>query len=61
MRVFFSLLLLIFSHFIFAQQHDAGYRGDVLRGEVWIALESINGLQIEEEYPLNIETAGMRA
>ena len=44
-----------------SQEHNPGFNYEVIRGEVWVELEPIYGDRIENEYPLNIETAARRA
>jgi hypothetical protein len=38
-----------------------GYGQEVLRGEVWVELEPVYGAYIDEEYPLDMDTAAKRA
>jgi len=44
-----------------AQEHDAGFYPDVIRGEVWVDFEPIYGDRADSEYPLSGETAARRA
>ena len=44
-----------------AQVQDTGDNAEVIRGEVWIELEPIYGGYVDEEYPLDIKTAALRA
>ena len=44
-----------------AQTHEAGSHQYVIRGEVYIDLEPIYAGHIDEEYPLDAQTAGRRA
>jgi hypothetical protein len=46
---------------LFAQVHDSGNYPLSLRGEVWIELEPVDGSFVDEEYPLDMRTAAMRA
>jgi hypothetical protein len=46
---------------LFGQEHDAGNYPQVIRGEVWVELEPVYGGYVDEEYPLEVETAAMRA
>jgi hypothetical protein len=55
MRRFIFALLLLLSFTLAAQEHDS------LRGEVWIELEPIYGAFVDEQYPLDTETASRRA
>ncbi|HCC38298.1 MAG TPA: hypothetical protein DEQ14_12240 [Treponema sp.] len=57
-------LFVIFFAAVFAlsaQEHDSGNYPDVLRGEVWIELEPVYGAFVDEQYPLDVETASRRA
>jgi len=59
------ILLIIMSFFvlsgIFAQGHEAGNHPYVIRGEVYVDFEQIYAGHVDEEYPLDIPTAGRRA
>ena len=63
MSRYFPLCLLVFliAPGLHSQEHDAAVHSEALRGEVWIELEPIYGLNIEDPYPLDIETASRRA
>ena len=55
------LLILLIAPGLHSQEFDAAVHSEALRGEVWIELEPIYGLNIEDPYPLDIETASRRA
>jgi hypothetical protein len=61
-RVFF-LLIISFSVFssVFAQGSEAGNHPYVIRGEVYVDFEPIYAGHVDEEYPLDVPTAGRRA
>jgi len=44
-----------------AQGHEWGFHPYVIRGEVFVDLEPIYAGHVDEEYPLDIDTAGRRA
>jgi hypothetical protein len=46
---------------LFTQVHERGNNQVVIRGEVYVDLEPIYTGHIDEEYPLDIQTAGRRA
>ncbi|MCL2879679.1 MAG: hypothetical protein FWF29_05470 [Treponema sp.] len=46
---------------LYAQDYDAAVHSEALRGEVWIELEPIQGMKVDEHYPLDIKTASTRA
>jgi hypothetical protein len=46
---------------LYAQEHDPGNYPEALRGEVWIELEPIYGGYVDQEYPLDADTARRRA
>jgi len=57
------LIIIYFSVFsgIFAQGHEAGNHPYMIRGEVYVDFEQIYAGHVDEEYPLDIPTAGRRA
>lgn len=55
--LFFSIIVLVLP----AQEHGEGNYSDVLRGEVWVELEPMYGMYVDEEYPLDVRTATRRA
>ena len=63
MNRFFSLFGLIFLIFpiLHAQEYDAAIHSEVLRGEIWIELEPVYGMYVDEQYPLDLESASRRA
>jgi hypothetical protein len=44
-----------------AQNHEAGYFPEMIRGEVFMELEPIYGFHVDRNYPLDVPTAGRRA
>jgi len=61
-KVFFSLFLFFISiASLCAQGLEWGNHQQVIRGEVFVDLEPIYAGHIDEEYPLDIPTAGRRA
>jgi hypothetical protein len=55
---------LIFFALVFtlpAQEYDSLNYSEVLRGEVWIELEPVYGAFVDDQYPLDAETASGRA
>jgi hypothetical protein len=54
----FFLLCLFFSGLI---SPFSGCGQEVLRGEVWVELEPVYGAFVDEEYPLDMDTASKRA
>ena len=63
MKPGFVLFILIFlvTPALHTQGYNTGVYSDTLRGEVWIELEPVYMMYIEEEYPLDIATASKRA
>jgi hypothetical protein len=59
--LFFAAALGLLPAPVFAQNHGSGYTPETLRGEVWIELEPIYGAYVDENYPLDGETAAKRA
>ncbi|MCL2213588.1 MAG: hypothetical protein FWC06_00115 [Treponema sp.] len=57
-----SLLLVIFNPLsLYAQGSEWSQHSDVIRGEVYVDLEPIYIGHIDDEYPLDIQTAGRRS
>jgi hypothetical protein len=54
-RLFF--VCLFFPGLVFPR---TGYGQEVLRGEVWVELEPVYGAFVDEEYPLDMDTASKR-
>jgi len=61
LRKFFLFFIFLINTSLFAQVHDFGNYPDSIRGEVWIELEPIYGGYVDEEYPLDVRTAAIRA
>jgi len=59
--IFLLFLLLTAFSPIFAQVHEGGQHEYVLRGEVFVDFEPIYAGHVDNEYPLDIPTAGRRA
>jgi hypothetical protein len=61
-RILF-LVIIFFSVFFcfFAQGHESGNHPYVIRGEVYVDFEQIYAGHVDEEYPLDVPTAGRRA
>ena len=57
----FVILFLSVTLALPAQRHDQGYHSEVLRGEVWVELEPVYRAYVDEQYPLDMRTASMRA
>jgi len=59
----FPLFLLVFliAPVLYSQEYDAAVHSEALRGEVWIELEPILGMNTDAQYPLDFETASRRA
>jgi hypothetical protein len=55
------ILSLCINFSLTAQNHDAGYFPEMIRGEVFMELEPIYGFHVDEDYPLDVPTAGRRA
>jgi hypothetical protein len=61
-RGILSIFLIFFPVFcLFSQAREVGVHEYVLRGEVIVEFEPIFAGHVDEEYPLDIRTAGMRA
>ena len=58
--LFFCLIFLIVP-VLFSQEFDAAIHSEVLRGEVWVELEPVYGLSVDEQYPLDLKSASIRA
>ena len=54
-------IFLVCAAALVGQEHDAGNYPQVIRGEVWVELEPVYGGYIDEQYPLEVETAAKRA
>jgi len=56
-------LVLFFLGFfsLYAQDHEGSQHAYVIRGEVYVDLEPIYAGHVDEEYPLDVQTAGRRA
>jgi len=59
-KVFFLLLIISFSN-ISAQNYEWGQHPYIIRGEVYVDIEPIYAGHVDDEYPLDIPTAGRRA
>ena len=62
--LFFLIILIapgLFPPNLYAQGHEAGVHSDVLRGEIWVELDPVYRMYIDEQYPLNFESASRRA
>jgi len=59
-RTFLPFFLLFALYAANAQEHDAGFTPEVIRGEVWVDFEPMYGDRPDTEYPLSRETAGKR-
>ena len=59
-KVFFLLFLVLVSCTLFAQSESSNHPY-VLRGEIYVDLEPIYYGHIDDEYPLDVSTAGRRA
>jgi hypothetical protein len=60
-RIISAILSLFAASVSFPQIHDQGSYPDTIRGEVWIEFEPIYGGFIDDEYPLDMRTAALRA
>jgi len=60
-RVFFLIIFFSVLSGIFAQGYESGNHPYVLRGEVYVDFEQIYAGHVDEEYPLDVQTAGRRA
>ena len=56
-----TAFFLIFAINSTALEYDTSINSEALRGEVWIELEPIHGANVNEQYPLDLQTASKRA
>ena len=57
----FVALILMYPANAFSQEHNPGFNNEIIRGDLWVEFEPVYGFRVDDEYPLDFETAARRA